>query len=169
MPVDWQQAMAAGHVVAATAALCVGAAVLGLRKGTRVHRGLGGVYSLALVLTDVAALSLHREAAFGVFHLLAVVSLATLAVALVPLVAGRRSPRVMATHAYCMAWSYVGLVAAGSGQLAATREDAGRLVPAVIAAVLAAGAVTLSWRMPATLDRIGVPGPARGGVLSARD
>ena len=165
---DWQHAMAAGHVVAATSALCMGAVVLLLRKGTRVHRGLGGVYALALVATDVAALSLHREAAFGVFHALAVVSLVTLALALVPLILGRRSPRVLATHAYCMAWSYVGLVAAGSGQLAAARDGAGWLVPAVIAAVLATGAVTLSWRVPTTLARVGVPRAARRGVLSAR-
>ena len=42
----------------------------------------------------------------------------TIAVGLSPLLLGKRSPTVIATHAYCMTWSYAGLVAAGCGQLA---------------------------------------------------
>jgi uncharacterized membrane protein len=95
--VDWEQALATGHVVAASSALVVGAAVLLLPKGTHTHRVIGTVYVLALVLVNVAALSLHRESAFGVFHALAVVSLATLAVGLSPSFSARErrwpSPR----------------------------------------------------------------------------
>ena len=127
-PVDWEQALATGHVVAAVSALLVGAAVLLLPKGTHTHRVIGTVYVLALVLVNVAALSLHRENAFGVFHALAVASLVTIAVGLSPLLLGRRSPPVIATHAYCMTWSYAGLVAAGCGQLAvAVGQDVWRV------------------------------------------
>ena len=109
--------MAVGHVVAACSALLVGAAVLLVPKGTQTHRLIGTVYVVALVVVNVAALSLHRENTFGVFHALAVASLATIAVGLALLLLGKRSPPVIATHAYCMTWSYAGLVAAGCGQL----------------------------------------------------
>ena len=116
--VDWEQAIATGHIVAAVSALLAGAAVLMRPKGTHTHRGVGTVYVFAFVLVNVAALSLHRENTFGVFHALAVASLVTIAVGLSPLLLGKRSETVIATHAYCMTWSYAGLVAAGCGQLA---------------------------------------------------
>jgi uncharacterized membrane protein len=98
--VDVEQALATGHVVAALSALFVGAAVLVLPKGTQVHRAIGSVYVLALILVNVAALSLHRENAFGVFHALAVVSPGTIAVGIAPLLLDKRSPLVIATHAH---------------------------------------------------------------------
>jgi len=67
--------------------------------------------------------------------------------------AGKRSPRVVATHAYCMAWSYAGLVAAGCGQLAAAfgQGDGSWAVPVVIATVLS---VVIFGRVPSTLDHM---------------
>ena len=154
--VDWEQALATGHVVAASSALVVGAAVLLSPKGTHTHRVIGTVYVLALVLVNVAALSLHRESTFGVFHALAVVSLVTVAVGLSPLFLGKRSPLAIATHAYCMTWSYAGLVAAGCGQLAvAVGHDAGAwVVPVVIGTVLSISGVVIFGRVPSILDRM---------------
>ena len=124
--VDVEQAVAAAHVLAAFSALGAGAAVLLSPKGTHTHRVIGAVYVLALVVVNVAALSLHRESTFGVFHVLAVASLVTIAVGLSPLLLGRRSPTAIATHAYCMTWSYAGLVAAGCGQLTVAVGQGGR-------------------------------------------
>ncbi|MCZ3389627.1 MAG: hypothetical protein LH645_11035 [Actinomycetia bacterium] len=90
-----EQLLATGHVVAAVAALAVGAVAVGLPKGVRKHRVVGGLYVGVLPLVDIAALAIHRENAFGVFPALAVVN-----------------------HAYCMAASYAGLRAADVGQLA---------------------------------------------------
>jgi uncharacterized membrane protein len=144
------------HVLSAFSALLVGVTVLLLPKGTRTHRVFGTVYVLVLVVVNVAALSVHRENTFGVFHVLAVASLVTIAVGLSPLLLGSRSTPVITTHAYCMAWSYAGLVAAGCGQLAAAlREgDGGWVVPVVIGAVLAVSAVLIFGRVPSTLDRM---------------
>jgi uncharacterized membrane protein len=89
---DGEQALATGHVLAAVSALLVGAAVLLVPKGTHAHRMIGTVYVVALVLVNVAALSLHRENTFGVFHALAVASLVTMAVGLSPLLIGKRLP-----------------------------------------------------------------------------
>ncbi len=117
---------------------------------------IGTVYVLALVLVNVAALSLHRESTFGVFHALAVASLVTIAVGLSPLLLGKRSPTVITTHAYCMTWSYAGLVAAGCGQLSvAVGEGVGAwLVPVTIAAVLALSGVVIFGKVPSTVDRV---------------
>ena len=156
IPLDWEQALATGHVLAAFSALLVGAAVLLSLKGTHGHRVIGAIYVFALVLVNVAALSLHRENAFGVFHALAIVSLVTIGVGLSPLALGRRSPAAIATHAYCMAWSYAGLVAAGCGQLAAAagQGDGSWSVPAVIGTVLAISGVVIFGRVPSTLDHV---------------
>lgn len=153
---DLEQALAAGHVAAAVLAILVGAAVLLLPKGTPTHRAIATVYVLALVLVNVAALSLHRENAFGVFHGLAVASLATIAVGLSPLLLGKRSPQVIATHAYCMTWSYAGLVAAGCGQLtvAVGPDTRAWVVPVVIVAVLSISGVAIFARVPSTVDRV---------------
>jgi hypothetical protein len=70
--VNWQDALAIGHVLAALAALSTGAANLLLRKGTSTHRAVGTAYGSALVTVNVAALFLHRENVFGVFHALAI-------------------------------------------------------------------------------------------------
>jgi uncharacterized membrane protein len=145
------------HVVAALSALVAGAAVLPLPKGTHRHRVIGTVYVLALVVVNVAALSLHRENVFGVFHALAVTSLITIGVGLTPLLLGNRSPMVIATHAYCMTWSYAGLVAAGSGQLvvALGQEDHRPwLVPVVIGTVLSSSGVVIFRRVPSILERM---------------
>ncbi len=153
---DWEQALATAHVLAAFSALVVGAAVLLLPKGTNSHRVIGIVYVLVLVVVNVAALSLHRENTFGVFHILAVVSLITIAVGLSPLLLGRRSEVIIVTHAYCMTWSYAGLVAAGLGQLAAAvGQDVGAwVVPVVIGTALSISGVVIFGRVPSTLDRM---------------
>ena len=153
---DWEQIVATAHVGAASSALLAGLAVVFLAKGTRTHRAIGTAYVLAMVLVNVAALSLHRANAFGVFHWLALASLGTIAVGLAPLLMGKRSPRVIATHAFCMTWSYVGLAAAGSGQLAVAvgHDRAAWVVPLVIVGVLSIGGLVIFGRVPLTLDRL---------------
>jgi uncharacterized membrane protein len=153
--VNWQDTLATGHVLAALAALLTGVANLWLPKGTRTHRAIGTIYGLALVTVNLAALSLHRENVFGVFHALAIISLATLVAGLAPLLLGKRSGQVLATHAYCMSWSYAGLAAAGLGQLAVTVDTGwgAWLVPTVIATVLSISAVAILGKVPPTLGR----------------
>jgi hypothetical protein len=86
---------------------------------------------------------------------LAVVSLVTIAVGLSPFPLGRSSPVVIATHAYCMTWSYAGLVAAGCGQLTvAVGQERGWVVPVAIATVLSISGVVIFGRVPSILDRV---------------
>jgi uncharacterized membrane protein len=152
--VDWEQGVAIAHLGAALAALLAGLAVLLIPKGTPTHRAVGTAYVVALALVNMAALSLHREAAFGVFHALAIASLLTNGAGLAPLLLGKRSPAAIAFHAFCMTWSYVGLVAAGCGQLSVTvTEDRAWLVPSVIVTVLTAGGLVIARRVPSIVDR----------------
>jgi uncharacterized membrane protein len=152
--VDWEHGVAIAHLGAALAALLAGLTVLLIPKGTPTHRAVGTAYLVALGLVNVAALSLHREAAFGVFHGLAIASLLTIGAGLAPLLLGKRSPRAIAFHAFCMTWSYVGLVAAGCGQLSVTvTEDRAWLVPSVIVTVLTAGGLVIARRVPSIVDR----------------
>ena len=88
-----------------------------VRKGTHAHRAIGTVYVLALVLVNVAALSLHRENTFGVFHGLAVVSLVTIAVGISPFLLGKRSP---AGHRYPRVLHDVVIRWGGCGRLRTT-------------------------------------------------
>ncbi len=142
--------------MAALSALGAGVAVLLRPKGTHTHRIVGTIYVLALVIVNVAALSLHRENTFGVFHALAVVSLLTIAIGLSPLLVGKRSQMAIATHAYCMTWSYAGLVAAGCGQLtvAVGQNIEAWAVPVAIATVLGISGLVIFGRVPSILDRI---------------
>lgn len=150
---DWESLAALGHVAAALTALVLGAVVVLRPKGVRAHRRLGVAYAIALLVVDVAALSVHREATFGPFHVLAVISLLTIAVGITPLALGSRVPTALATHAYCMTWSYAGLIAAGIGQLAATwsRNGGPHLVPWAIVGVLVISGVIIFTRVPRIL------------------
>lgn len=107
------------HIVLAIASLVLGAVVLLQKKGGKRHRRLGYLYSVALLLVNLSALSVYEESEGpGPFHVLALISLATLIAGFAP--AFLRKPRNawMNLHAYFMSWSYVGLVAAGVAQMA---------------------------------------------------
>lgn len=106
------------HLTLAIASLVLGAVVFLQRKGGRNHRKLGRLYALALLLVNLSALSVYEDSGRpGPFHILALMSLATLTAGFVP--AFLRKPRTAWTdlHAYFMSWSYVGLVAAGIAQI----------------------------------------------------
>jgi uncharacterized membrane protein len=155
----WQDAAAWAHILAATSGLLLGAVVLVRRKGTASHRRIGAGYAVALLLVNVAALFVHRNATFGVFHWLALLSLVTLALGLLPMLAGRRTRAVIDVHAFSMSGSYAGLAAAGVGQLAAGfGPGSAATVPLVIGLVLGLCAGAIAWRVPVALRGVSVAG-----------
>jgi len=101
------------HLIAAFAAVALGALVLFRTKGGRVHRRLGYAYALAMLTVNATALLIYRLTGhFNFLHLLAVISLATLLVGL-SFAIRRRPARTWLPFHYCfMGWSYIGLVAA---------------------------------------------------------
>lgn len=101
------------HTVFAFLAIASGAAVCLLPKGTRWHRTLGHAYSTCMGGLLVTALFIYRlTGSFGVFHVLALLGGATLAMGMGTVLLRRPRGRWMESHAYWMSWSYVGLMAA---------------------------------------------------------
>jgi uncharacterized membrane protein len=105
------------HFIFALAALLSGATVLLRRKGTLGHRCVGYVYACCMFGLNGTALLIYRLfRAPGPFHVLAVISLATLIAGLLP--ALRRQAGWLERHYRLMAWSYVGLCAAALAEFA---------------------------------------------------
>lgn len=76
---------------------------------------IGVGYVLAMLVVNVTALCLYRlTGRFGLFHALAVTSLAIVIGGIVASLLHRE--RWLHTHYYCMAWSYVGLLAAACAE-----------------------------------------------------
>ena len=103
------------HLTAALAGLALGGIIVFAHKGTPTHRVIGSGYVLAILVVNVTGLCLYRlTGRFGPFHALALLSLATIARGF--LAAVQRRDRWLHTHYYCMAWSYVGLLAAACAE-----------------------------------------------------
>jgi uncharacterized membrane protein len=134
------------HVGAATVALALGAAVIGRRKGDAWHVRLGRLYVAAMLAVAVPVLFVYDiTGGPGVFHALAVVSLCTTSLGwLAVRRRGRSRPGVVA-HATFMAWSWIGVVTAGSAQLAnhAWPEQSPWPVLVVVGAATLAGALAV--------------------------
>jgi uncharacterized membrane protein len=142
------------HVLGAVIALGLGAVVLSSPKGTRRHVLLGRCYALVMGVMLVAALVTYDiDGGFGPFHFMAVVSAVTLAGGLAPYWLGRRSRAYVRSHAYFMAWSYVGLVAAGLSQLSTQVFDGAGYVPTALTSSLTilVGALLIYRRLPGLL------------------
>jgi uncharacterized membrane protein len=147
------------HWLAATLALLVGGAQLAQAKGTAGHRRLGWVYAVLVLVLNVSALFLYRETGtWNLFHWLAVLSLATLLVALGGFAAFGR--RWWVPHAYVMGGSYLGIVLAGLFQLATHLPDR----PAAMAvAWLLTGALAVwifMYKVPRDVRQAMTPGRA---------
>ncbi|WP_347332280.1 DUF2306 domain-containing protein [Marinimicrobium locisalis] len=142
------------HIIFAVVALLLGAAVILRPKGGRRHRTLGYLYALSLLILNACALLVYEDwANAGPFHILAVVSLATLTGGFIPAILRRPASRWLEMHAYFMSWSYVGLVAAGVAQLTTmvftlpAQFAAG--VPSALVVII--GGVLLHTRVPKIL------------------
>jgi uncharacterized membrane protein len=141
------------HTALGFLCLALGTAVVSVRKGTRQHRRLGLSYAAAMLGLNATALSIYRVfGGFGPFHVLALISLATLCAGILP--ALRRRPGWLERHARLMSWSYVGLLAATAAE-AATRLPVVRSgtafgVAALLSslAVVAVGAAVIYRRVP---------------------
>lgn len=100
------------HIVSALVALGLGVFVVASRKGTPIHRLVGLLYVLAMVLLNLSALSLYEMTGhFGPFHAGAIFSLVCVLVGTsAPIL---RSGNWLNRHYRWMGWSYFGLLAAG--------------------------------------------------------
>ena len=106
------------HHASAWLAMFAGAFVLLNRKGTRRHRQAGYVFAAAMLALNLSAFAISRLfGGFAIFHVLALVSLATLAAGMIPVLL--RVPRNgwLEMHAQFMSWAYIGLLCAAASEL----------------------------------------------------
>lgn len=105
------------HIIGATSGLILGMIVLVAPKLGKLHRVLGLGYLASMITVNISALTIYRETGnIGAFHILAVVSLITLALGYNEVARKRKTKGWLERHGIFMSWSYVGLVAAGVSQ-----------------------------------------------------
>jgi uncharacterized membrane protein len=113
MPIS---SIGAAHVAAALAALAFGLFVIATRKGTQLHRAMGMAYAIAMVVLNLCALMIYRiNGHFGPFHVLALLSLATIFAGVA--MAAMRPRNWLARHYLMMNFSYLGLLSAATTQM----------------------------------------------------
>ena len=121
------------HHVLAWLSMIAGAGVLLQRKGTRRHRRWGHVFVTAMLLMNVSAFGIYELfGGFGIFHAFALVSLATLAAGMIPVLL--RTPRAgwVDMHAHFMTWAYIGLLCAAASEILSRIPAARRMWANVI-------------------------------------
>lgn len=112
------------HLTLAVMAMATGALVAFSRKGTPLHRNLGWAYVIAMVGVNVTALFIYELfGGFGPFHMAAIFSLLTVFGGMWPMRLRPRPPGWMPKHAFWMAGSYVGLMAAATSEIATRYLD----------------------------------------------
>ncbi len=100
------------HLSAALLATLLGTYILIAKKGTKTHRQVGMAYFGMMLTVNITAFLIYRLfGGFGIFHMAAIFSLATLLVGMIPILRGKtKSSMIM--HINFMYWSVIGLYAA---------------------------------------------------------
>lgn len=99
------------HVAAALLAVCLGAAILSLPKGTSRHKAMGRIWVAAMAVVAVGSFWLEGIAEGGGFSAIHILSVATV-ISLIYAVVSVRRGRVRA-HRTAMTMTFVGLAVAG--------------------------------------------------------
>lgn len=149
------------HWISAIAALLLAGLIFARPKGTSGHRALGWSYAACMLILNAAALGVYEMSGrWGPFHWLALLSLSTLCAGMLPAIrkpGGRRRSGWLGYHSHFMAWSTIGLAAAGTSQLAV------QLYPNWYAVIIATGLTMIvgSWMirryLPGATRRLGKP------------
>ena len=122
------------HLFTAIAALFTGALVLVLPKGTRLHKRIGYVFALALVLLNVSAAFMYNlTGSFNFLHVFIIISMASLIYGMVPAIR-RKSSTWLRHHISGMTGAALGVWAAGFAEFT-VRVLPGVLSPSYIIGV----------------------------------
>lgn len=104
------------HLVASIISLISGTFVLVLTKGTRIHKLIGYIYCLFMLIVNGTAFGLyHLYGRFGPFHLAALISLATLLAGIFSVLL--RTKSWLNYHLAFMYYSVMGLYAAFASEV----------------------------------------------------
>lgn len=100
------------HFIASIAALISGTAVLAKHKGTKIHKQLGYVYILSILIVLATSFMIYRlHGTFGILHWFAVISSLTLLGGMLPMFL-KKPKNYISYHFSFMYWSVIGLYCA---------------------------------------------------------
>ena len=106
------------HMVLAMLCIVVGTIQLARPKHGPVHRARGYAFVYAMVVVDGTAMLLYRfTGSFNAFHVGAIVNLAAIIAAMVPMLMSPRPAYWKQLHYRFMSWGFVGLIAAAVTEL----------------------------------------------------
>jgi uncharacterized membrane protein len=145
------------HAILGLVALLLGLAILLQRKGTLRHRQLGYAYVGTMLLLNGSALAIYDlNGRFGPFHVGAVISLASVAAGLIPVMLRVPSRNWLRVHAETITWSYVGLVAAFLSEIAVRLPGSNVALGAMVgtAIAMAGGAVLIRRYVPRVVCQV---------------
>jgi uncharacterized membrane protein len=104
------------HLLSCLLALVAGTCILILSKGSVIHKRIGYVYSLSMIIVNGTAFGLyHLFGRFGPFHIAALISVATLVAGMVPVMF--RTKSWLSLHLSFMYYSVIGLYAAFASEI----------------------------------------------------
>ncbi|PIB35922.1 hypothetical protein BFP72_11220 [Reichenbachiella sp. 5M10] len=122
------------HFYSSIIGLLTGAFLLLAPKGTRLHKTIGYLFSVSLLLVNLSALSIYdfNDGHPSVFHLLIPVSLFFLCYGLWPAFAKKRKPNWLKQHIIGMNGAALGLWAAGATEFFVRELSYGLTKPELI-------------------------------------
>lgn len=105
------------HLIASIVALITGTLILVMAKGTEIHKKIGYMYAVAMLIVVATAFMIYRLfGGWGIFHWAAVVSGATLAGGMIPALLRKPDDWVI-LHFSFMYWSVMGLYMAFASEM----------------------------------------------------
>ncbi|MFD2561184.1 DUF2306 domain-containing protein [Aquimarina rubra] len=100
------------HFTSSIISLISGTMVLVKSKGTKTHRQLGYLYTIAMLIVLATSFMLYRlHGSFGILHWFAVISSITLLCGIIPMLI-KRPKGYLKLHLSFMYWSVIGLYCA---------------------------------------------------------
>ena len=100
------------HLIASVIALVSGTIVLYKLKGSTIHKRIGYIYTISMVVLLATSFMIFRlHGTFGILHWLAVISSLTLICGFLPMVL-KKPKNYMVLHISFMYWSVIGLYCA---------------------------------------------------------
>ncbi|MDT0608252.1 DUF2306 domain-containing protein [Croceitalea rosinachiae] len=104
------------HFITSVIGLFTGAYILLTRKGTKIHKSIGYVFSISLLLVNVSALFIYdfNNGKPSVFHYLIIVSLFFLFFGILPMLKKNKTKKSLNKHIIGLNGAAIGLWAAGA-------------------------------------------------------
>jgi uncharacterized membrane protein len=138
------------HTTFGFASLLLGLAVVLTPKGTSVHRRIGHYYTVNMLMLNVTALAIYDlTGRFNGFHVLALISLATIAAGVVPAWTRRPEHGWLERHGRFMAWSFAGVIAAFVAEVTSRLPQLGvAFTVGGMFVVMTAAAILIETRVP---------------------